>query len=76
MAATEDRIRALYIEHLAPDGEPNFDARIDDTGVSSVDAVEFIKQVADAFDTTIPPQDFAEFTRLRDLVGYLESRAG
>ena len=76
MAATEDRVRALYIEHLAPDGEPDFDARMDDTGVSSVDAVAFIKQVVDAFDTTIPPEDFAEFTCLRDLVGYLDSRAG
>lgn len=76
MSATEDRVRALYIEHLAPEGEPNFDARMEDTGVSSVDAVAFIKQVAEAFDTDIPPEDFAEFTCVRDLVGYLDSRAG
>ena len=49
---------------------------MEDTGVSSVDAVAFIKQVAEAFDTDIPPEDFAEFTCVRDLVGYLDSRAG
>ena len=76
MSATQDRVRALYIEHLAPDGEPNFDARMDDTGVSSMDAVAFIKQVGAAFDVTIPPEMVAEFTCLRDLVGYLDSRAG
>ncbi|MDD9983602.1 MAG: acyl carrier protein, partial [Gammaproteobacteria bacterium] len=65
-----------YIEHLAPDGEPNFDAGLDDTGVSSVDAVAFIKKVGEAFNVTIPPEDFAEFKCLRDLATYLESHAG
>ena len=76
MSATEDRVRALYVEHLAPDGDPDFDATLSDTGVSSVDAVAFIKQVADAFDTTISPEDFAEFTCVRDLVTFLDSRSG
>ena len=57
-------------------GEPNFDATLDDTGVSSVDAVEFITKVEEAFGVTIPPETFAEFRCLRDLATYLESRAG
>ena len=61
---------------LAPDGEPNFDAGLDDTGVSSVDAVAFIKKVGEAFNVTIPPEDFSEFKCLRDLATYLESHAG
>ena len=76
MSSTDERIRALYIEHLAPEGEPNFDAGLDDTGVSSVDAVAFIKKVGDEFNVAIPPEDFAGFRCLRDLATYLESRAG
>ena len=76
MSSTDERIKALYIEHLAPDGEPNFDAGLDDTGVSSVDAVAFIKKVGEAFNVTIPPEDFSEFKCLRDLATYLESHAG
>ena len=56
MSSTDERIKALYIEHLAPDGEPNFDAGLDDTGVSSVDAVAFIKKVGEAFSVSIPPR--------------------
>ena len=76
MSSTDERIRALYIEHLAPDGEPNFDVGLDDTGVSSVDAVAFIKKVGEAFNVTIAPEDFSEFKSLRDLATYLDSRAG
>ena len=76
MSSTDERISALYIEHLAPEGAPNFDAGLDDTGVSSVDAVAFIKKVGEAFSVTIPPEDFAEFKCLRDLATYLDSRTG
>ena len=76
MSSTDERISALYVEHLAPDGEPNFDAGLDDTGVSSVDAVAFIKKVGEAFNVTIPPEDVSKFRCLRDLATYLESHAG
>ena len=76
MSSTDERISALYVKHLAPEGKPNFDATLADTGVSSVDAVEFITKVEEAFGVTIPPETFAEFTCLRDLATYLESRAG
>ena len=76
MSSTDERISELYIKHLAPKGKPNFDATLTDTGVSSVDAVEFISKVEEAFGVTIPPEDFAEFKCLRDLATYLESRAG
>ena len=47
-----------------------------DSGVSSVDAVAFVKKVGEAFDVTIAPEDFAEFQNLRDLVNHLDSNAG
>ena len=76
MSATEDRVRALFNEHLDSDRDPDFDVGLGDSGVSSVDAVAFVKKVGEAFDVTIPAQDFAEFQNLRDLVGYLDSHAG
>ena len=76
MSSTDERISELYVKHLAPQGEPNFDAGLDDTGVSSVDAVAFIEKVGEAFNVTIPPEAFAEFSCLRDLATYLDSRTG
>lgn len=76
MSATEDRVRELFHEHLALGREPDFDVGLGDSGVSSVDAVAFAKKVGEAFDLEIPPEDFAEFQTLRDLVGYLDSHSG
>ena len=76
MKTTEDRIRDLFREHLNPDREPDFDVGVDESGVSSVQAVEFFKKVSEAFNLTIPPEDFAKLRNLRDLVGYLEVHGG
>lgn len=76
MSATEDRVRALFHEHLDLGREPDFDVGLGDSGVSSVDAVAFVKKVGEAFDVTIAPEDFAEFQNLRDLINHLDSNAG
>lgn len=76
MSATEDRVRELFHEHLDLGREPDFDVGLGDSGVSSVDAVAFVKQVGEAFNVTIPPEEFAQFRNLRDLVSYLDSHGG
>lgn len=75
MSATEDRVRELFRKHLGLGRDPDFDAGLEDSMISSMDAVEFIQKVGEAFDMEIPPEDFAKFENLRDLVGYLDARS-
>ena len=72
--ASEDRIKQLFQEQL---GRPaNVSASVADSGVSSVDAVAFIKAVGDEFNITIPPQDVAKFNTIGDLIAYVDSHSG
>ena len=73
MAASRDRVRELFREHLDPDRDPDFDVGLGDSGVSSVDAVNFVKKVGEAFDVEIPPAVVAGFQTLGDLVTYLDT---
>lgn len=75
MSASQDRVRQLFREHLDPDRDPDFNVGLGDSGVSSVDAVEFVKKVGEAFNVDIPPAEVSEFQTLGDLVSYLDSNA-
>ena len=76
MSATRDRVRDLFREHLDPERDPDFDVGLGDSGVSSVDAVAFVKKVEEAFDVEIPPESVAAFQTLGDLVSYLDTHGG
>lgn len=76
MSSTEDRLMALANENLDTGREPDMDTRFGDSGVSSVDAVAFIKKVSQEFGLTIPPEDFSQFQSLRELASYLDSNSG
>lgn len=76
MSATEDRVRELFRQHLDADRDPNFDVGLGDSGVSSVDAVKFVKKVGEAFNVTMRSEDVAGFQNLRDLVTYLDTHGG
>lgn len=76
MATTEDRIRELVRDNLDLDQDPNFDASLSDSGVSSVDAISFMKVVSQEFGVEIAPDDLAQIMNLRDLVAFINSRTG
>ena len=76
MATTEDRIRELVRDNLDLDRNPNFDASLSDSGVSSVDAVAFMKVVSQEFGVEITPDDLAQIMNLRDLAAFIDSRTG
>lgn len=73
MATTTERLKDLVDEHLDLGHEPDFDAKFSDSGVSSVDAVAFIKVVNQEFNVTVPPEDFGKMQTLGNLAGYLAS---
>ena len=76
MSATENRVRELFRQHLDADRDPDFDVGLGDSGVSSMDAVRFVKEVREAFNVEMRAEDVAEFQNLRDLVNYLDARGG
>ena len=75
MASTQDRIKQLVDEHLDLGSDPDFDSRLADAGVSSVDAVAFFKEVNQAFNLSLQPEDCLQFKTLQMLVTYIDARA-
>lgn len=76
MSSTQDRLRQLIDEHLDLGRDPDFDAKLGDSGVSSVDAVAFFKEVNQAFSLSLAPEDCLQFGTLRELVTFIDARAG
>ena len=74
MSATEDRVRELFREHLDVDRDPDFDVGLGDSGISSMDAVRFVKKVGEAFNVEMRSEHVAEFQNLRDVVKYIDAR--
>ena len=74
MASSEDRIKQLFQEQLGRPANPA--ASIGDSGVSSLDAVAFIKVVGEEFGVTIPPEEVAKFNTIGDLIAYVDSHSG
>ena len=76
MASIADRLMELYRDNLDVDHAPDLDREMADSGVSSVDAVAFVKLVATTFGVTIEPEDVAGLETLRDLVDHIEAKSG
>lgn len=45
----------------------------DDLGIDSLDAVEISIALEDAFEITIPQEELANFTTVKDIVEYIEA---
>jgi len=76
MSATEDRLNQLINDHLDLGRDPDFDAPFNESGVSSVDAVAFFKEVSKEFNLPFSVAEFAKCPTLREVVNYIDSRSG
>ena len=74
MSSTEDRIKAIINDNLDLDREPNFDAKLVESGVSSVDCVSFFKLVNEEFNLGLAAEECQQFETLRDLVTFIDAR--
>ncbi len=74
--ASEDRIMELARNNLGLDREPGLDASFGDSGVSSVDAIAFMKVVGQEFGVEISADDLAQISTLRGLAEFVDSNAG
>ena len=80
MASIEERLRQLVDENLEVDGRPlgrplDMTTNLIAAGVSSMDAVAFIKLVDSEFNISIPAADLVKLDTLRSLADYIEGHA-
>jgi len=76
MSTNETRLRALVDEHLGLGRPPNFDGSLADSGVSSLNAVAFMKIVEKEFGLDISAAQWAGIGTLRRLVDHLDAQSG
>ena len=75
MTTTADRLTQIIDEHLDLGREPDFNAQLGDSGVSSVDAVAFFKEVNQVFNLSLKPEDCLQFKTLGEIVTYIDARS-
>lgn len=73
----ESRIRSIVADQLGVDaGEVTKDANIlDDLGADSLDVVELVMALEDAFDIEVPDEDVEEIRTVGDMERYVGERA-
>lgn len=76
MTATEDRLVQLADEQLDLGRSADLDRTFADSGVSSVDAVSFLRVVAQEFNLSITAGDCAGVDTLRDLAKLVDTHSG
>ena len=74
MSSTEDRIKKIIDDNLDLGRAPDFDAKLVDSGVSSVDCVAFFKLVNEEFNLGLVAEQCRQFETLRDLVSFIDAR--
>ncbi len=74
MTATEQRLTELAQEHLGR--TPDLDTQFADSGVSSVDAVAFMKVVNSDFGLSLTAGDCAGCTTLRGIGKLVDKHSG
>ncbi len=74
--AVEDRIREIIVEQLGvPAGQVVPEASfIDDLGADSLDIVELVMALEEAFDLEIPDDDAVKIQTIQDAIGYVDER--
>ncbi len=74
MSSTEDRISKIIADNLDIGREPDFEANLIDSGVSSVDCIAFFKIVNEEFGLGLVAEECRQFKTLRDLVNHIDAR--
>ena len=73
--AVADKVKSIIVEQLGVDEEEvTPDASfVDDLGADSLDTVELVMALEEAFDIEIPDEDAEKMTTVADAIKYLES---
>lgn len=76
MAAVEDKVKQIIVEQLGVDeGEVTPTASfVDDLGADSLDTVELVMALEEAFNIEIPDEDAENIRTVKDAVEYIEKK--
>ena len=75
MSDIADRVRKIVVEHLNVDAEKVVDKAscIDDLGADSLDTVELVMALEEAFECEIPDEDAEKITTVQQAIDYVNS---
>lgn len=74
MSETFEKVKSIIVERLSVDESKVAEAAsfIEDLGADSLDTVELIMQLEEAFDIQIPDEDAEKIVTVGDAVKYIE----
>ena len=75
--AVADKVKSIIVEQLGVDEEEvTPDASfVDDLGADSLDTVELVMALEEAFDVEIPDEDAEKIRTVQDAIDYIDKRA-
>ncbi len=76
MASVEEKVKQIIVEQLGVDeGEVTPTASfVDDLGADSLDTVELVMALEEAFDVEIPDEDAENIRTVKDAIEYIEKK--
>jgi acyl carrier protein len=77
MASTDERVKQIIVEQLGvSEEEVTATAHfVDDLGADSLDQVELVMALEEAFGIEIPDEDAEKITTVKDAIEYIEKHA-
>ena len=78
MSSVEERVRKIVVEQLGvKEEEVNLEASfVDDLGADSLDTVELVMALEEAFETEIPDEDAEKITTVKEAIDYINTHLG
>ncbi len=75
-ATVEDQVKALVVEQLGvkPEEVTNDASFVDDLGADSLDTVELVMALEEAFETEIEDEEAEKITTVQQAIDYIKSR--
>jgi len=78
MSSVEERVIKIVVEQLGvEEGEVKLDSSfVDDLGADSLDTVELVMALEEAFETEIPDEKAEKITTVQQAIDYINAHSG
>lgn len=77
MSAIEEKVKKIVVEQLGVKEEEvtNEASFVDDLGADSLDTVELVMALEEAFETEIPDEEAEKITTVQEAIDYINSHS-